>query len=157
MIFKLPNGNVIDKDMIEEALENASVDMLYFLNLVTGEVAVLTSELIGGDDDEMEELREEIDGSNDYVKIERLSSHETYRWMEDFVEEIVAPKNARVAENLSIALMGKGAFRRFKDVLRGLGDEWTQAWYRWRDDQLNLAIKEWLADLPVEITEEASS
>jgi hypothetical protein len=157
MIFKLPNGNVIDKDMIEEALENASQDMLYFFNLVTGEVAVLTSELIGGDDDEMEELREEIDGSNDYVKIERLSSHETYRWMEDFIEEIVAPKNVQASEKLSIAIMGKGAFRRFKDVLRDLGDEWTQAWYRWRDDQLNQAIKEWLADLPVEITEEASS
>jgi hypothetical protein len=51
--------------------------------------------------------------------------------------------------------MGKGAFRRFKDVLHSVGDEWVQAWYRWRDDQLNKAMKEWFAGLPVKITEEA--
>ena len=59
----------------------------------------------------------------------------------------------QVAEKLSIALMGKGAFRRFKDVLHGVGDEWVQAWYHWRDDHLHKAMQEWFASLPMIIAD----
>jgi len=104
--------------------------------------------------DEMEKQIEEIETGGEYIPIERISSHEAYQWMEDFVIEIVAPKDDYVSEKLSIALMGKGAFRRFKDVLHRVGDEWVQAWYHWRDDRLNQAMKEWFASLPVEIKEE---
>ena len=104
--------------------------------------------------DEIEKRLEEIEISGDYVPIERIPSHEAYQWMENFVAEIVAPKDARAAEKLSIALMGKGAFRRFKDVLHSVGDEWVQAWYHWRDDQLHTAMKEWFESLPLTIIEE---
>lgn len=41
--------------------------------------------------------------------------------------------------------MGKGAFRRFKDVLHVAGDKWIQAWYQWKDDHLNEEMKQWFA------------
>jgi hypothetical protein len=69
--------------------------------------------------------------------------------MADFVAEMVAPKEKYLAEKLSIALMGKGAFRRFQDVLHQSGSEWIQAWYHWKDDHLSEALNQWLASLSV--------
>ena len=140
-MLKLPNGKEIDKDMVEVAMEDSDLSNSYYLNLQTGEVAFLTY------GDENEELSEEIEGSDDYVPIERIPSHEAYQWMENFVADMVAPKDPQAAEKLSIALMGKGAFRRFKDVLHTLDDKWEQAWYRWRDERLEEAMNKWLEDV----------
>ena len=154
MIFTLPNGKPIDLDMVELAMEDADLCNVYYLNTQTGEVARFS--VYDDFSDEREQQLEEIESESHYIPIERIPSHEAYQWMEDFVAEIVAPKDAQTAEKLSIALMGKGAFRRFKNVLHHVGEEWVQAWYHWRDDQLYKAMKEWFAGLPVAITEEAS-
>jgi Uncharacterised protein family (UPF0158) len=140
-MLRLPNGKPIDEYMLEAAMEDSNIGNFYFLNMQTGEVVFISE--YDGPSDEREEQLEEIDGSRDYVPIERISSREAYRWMEDFVAQIVAPQNEQVAEKLSIALMGRGAFRRFKDVLHFVGDQWLQAWYEWRDKQLKAAMKEW--------------
>src|SRR5437660_9487882 len=121
-MITLPNGKSIDKDMLETAMEDSDLTNRYFLNLVSGEVIFLSDYL--GLSDEDERLLEEIDGSNDYVAIERISSHEAYQWMADFVDELVAPADEDATEKLSIALDGKGAFRRFKDTLHRIDDQW---------------------------------
>ncbi|HZO71039.1 MAG TPA: UPF0158 family protein [Ktedonobacteraceae bacterium] len=111
----LPNGTPIDMEMLEIAMEDADLGNRYFLNMVTGEV-VFFSDYVGLSEED-ERLLEEIDGSNDYVAVERIPSHEAYQWMIDFVDDVVAPADEKAAEKLSIALEGKGAFRRFKDTL----------------------------------------
>jgi hypothetical protein len=151
-MFTLPNGKPIDSDMIEIAMEDGDLGNSYYLNTQTGEVTFLSA--FADTMEEDEKRAEEIETSHAYIPIERISSHEAYQWMEQFVTEIVAPKDAQAAEKLSIALMGKGAFRRFKDVLYRVSDEWVQAWYQWRDDQLKKAMKEWLASLPLTIRED---
>jgi hypothetical protein len=153
-MFKLSNGKPIDVDMIEQAMQDSDLCNSYYLNTQTGEVDFLSDYL-----DTMEEREkrlEEIETSEVYIPIERIPSHEAYQWMEIFVAEIVTPKDAQVAEKLSMALVGKGAFRRFKDVLHYVGEEWVQAFYSWRDDQLYKAMKEWFAGLPVTIIEDTS-
>jgi hypothetical protein len=112
------------------------------LNLVSGEVVFFSDYLGLSDEDEL--LLEEIDGSNDYVAIERIPSHVAYQWMVNFVDEMVVPVDEKAAEKLFIALNGKGAFRRFKDTLHRVDDKWLQAWYQWRDKQLKAAVDEWL-------------
>lgn len=128
--------------MLEAAMEDSDLASRYFLNLVTGEVVFFSDHL--GLSDENERLLEEIDGSNDYIAIERIPSHVAYQWMVDFVNEIVAPSDEYAAEKLSIALNGKGAFRRFKDTLHRVDHQWLQAWYQWRSKQLEAALDEWL-------------
>jgi hypothetical protein len=129
-------------DMLEAAMEDSDLTNRYFLNLVTGKV-VFFSEYVGLSNED-EQLLEEIDGSDDYVAVERIPSHKAYQWMVDFVDEMVAPTDEHAAGKLSIALNGKGAFRRFKDTLHGVDDQWLQAWYQWRDKQLKAAVDEWL-------------
>ena len=151
-MFLLPNGKRIDLDMLETAMQDADLGNHYFLNTQTGEVTFF-SDLYDAPG-EREEEWEAIEGSDDYVAIDRIPSHEAYQWMEDFVEQMVAPEDRLAAEKVSIALMGKVAFRRFKDVLHLTGEKWGEAWYQWRDDRLHEAVKEWLESLPVHITEE---
>jgi uncharacterized protein UPF0158 len=127
------------------AMEDSDLANMHFLNLVTGEV-VFFSEYVGLSEED-ERLLEEINGSNDYVAIERIPSHEAYQWMVDFVDETVAPADELAAEKLSIALNGRGAFRRFKDTLHRVDDRWLQAWYQWKDKQLQAAVDEWLKDV----------
>ncbi len=141
-MITLPNGKSIDRDMLEMAMEDSDLANMHFLNLVTGEV-VFCSEYLGLSDEDERSL-EEIEWSNDYVAIERIPSHEAYQWMVDFVDEMVAPTDEYAAEKLSIALNGKGAFRRFKDTLHLLDDRWLQAWYQWRNKRLEAALDEWV-------------
>ena len=141
----LPNGNPIDLDMLETAMEDSDLSNRYYLNLVSGKVVFFSDDL--GLTDEDERLLEEIDASNDYVAIERIPSHETYQWMVDFVDEMVAPADEQAAEKLSMALNGKGAFRRFKDTLHRVDDQWLQAWYQWRNKRLEAALDKWLKSI----------
>ncbi len=140
----LPNGNPIDLGMLEAAMEDADLTHRYFLNLVTGKVVALSDYDIS---DEDERLLEEIDGSDDYIAVDRIPSYEAYQWMVDFVDEMVAPAAENAAEKLSIALEGKGAFRRFKDTLHRVDEQWLQAWYQWRDKQLKAAVDQWLKEV----------
>jgi hypothetical protein len=140
----LPNGKPIDMDMLEVAMEDSDLSHMYYLNKVTGEVLFWSED---DDEEEQEKMAVEVDGSNDYERIDRIPSSEAYQWMADFVDEIVAPKDERAAENLAIALSGKGAFRRFKDVLATRGSKWQQAWYDWREQRLNEAVEAWLKDV----------
>jgi Uncharacterised protein family (UPF0158) len=98
MVFKLPNGKPIDKDMVEVAMEDGNLENSCYLNTLTGEVVFLSD--FTDTADEIEKQLEEIEISGDYVPIERIPSHEAYQWMEKFVAEIVAPKDARAAEKL---------------------------------------------------------
>jgi len=138
----LPNGKPIDMDMLEVAMEDSSMMNTYYLNTLTGEVLFLSED--DSFSNEHEKQLEKIDGSSDYTRIERIPSSEAYQWMVNFVNEIVTPKDEHVAEKLSIALMGKGAFRRFKDVLHTTDDRWVQAWYDWKSHRLKEAMEAWL-------------
>src|SRR5437899_6677385 len=97
-MITLPNGKPIDLDMLESEMEDSDLAHRYFLNLVAGEVVFFSDYL--GLSEEDERLLEEIDGSNDYVAIERIPSHEAYQWMVDFVDEMVAPVDEQAAEKL---------------------------------------------------------
>jgi hypothetical protein len=141
-MITLPNGQSVDLDMLEIAMEDSDLAHKYFLNLVTGQVVFFSDYL--GLSDEDERLLEEIDGSDDYVAVERIPTSEAYQWMVDFVDEMVAPADEDAAEKLFIALNGKGAFRRFKDTLHRVDDQWQQAWYEWKDQRLKVAVDEWV-------------
>jgi hypothetical protein len=138
-MITLPNGTVIDQDMLEIAMEDADLANRYFLNLVSGEVVCFSE--YAGLSDEDERLREAIDGSNDYVAIERIFSYEAYKWMVELVEEMVAPADEQAAQQLFIALHGKGAFRRFKDTFQRVDERWLQAWYQWKHTRLEAWLK----------------
>ena len=64
--------------------------------------------------------------------------------MVDFVDEMVASVDEHAAEQLSMALNGKGPLRHFKDTLHRVDEQWLQAWYQWRNKRLKAALDEWV-------------
>lgn len=67
--------------------------------------------------------------------------------MIDFAETVA---DGRLGELLLVALRGKGAFRRFKNVLSSYPREREQ-WFSFKDERMMERIKEWLKDICVTI------
>jgi len=68
-------------------------------------------------------------------------SRDAYRDMEDFVDTVA---DGDQADRLSIAISGRGAFRRFKDVLARWPDQ-LERWYLFSDDRQRGRARAWLA------------
>lgn len=66
--------------------------------------------------------------------------------MAEFAESV---KDEGLREKLAIALDGKGAFRRFKNVLYNYPDE-EKRWFEYKDKSMKREITEWLNDLGIE-------
>ncbi|MDO8689405.1 MAG: UPF0158 family protein [Dehalococcoidia bacterium] len=81
-----------------------------------------------------------------FIAIPRAESHGAY----DDMEEFIACVDDRDLQNrLEGAIRGKGAFRRFKDVLlRHPGEE--ARWFQFKDRQVRERILEWLEEEGIE-------
>src|SRR5439155_1221686 len=75
-----------------------------------------------------------------FLRVEPASSREQYRWMERFVVSVI---DEPLRERLVISIDGKGAFRRFKDVLLAYPAE-RERWFSYRADLLHWHIAQWL-------------
>ena len=138
----------IDLDELCEAMENSSYENDYYLDLETGEILFLSEYM---DDEETEKLRERIDDAPDrYEPIPKAESREGYEDMRDFIASV---DDEHLAELLEVAISGKGAFRRFKDVLFGYPEE-KERWFQFRDDRIQERALEWLDDISVSLVEE---
>jgi hypothetical protein len=74
------------------------------------------------------------------MRIEPVSSREQYRWMERFIPMV---EEGELRDQLTSAIDGKGAFRRFKDVLMTYGTE-RERWFAFRSERLRVFMEAWL-------------
>jgi hypothetical protein len=74
------------------------------------------------------------------MRIDPVSSREQYRWMERFIPMVEEPE---LREGLGQAIDGKGAFRRFKDVLMAHGPE-RERWFAFRSDRFRVFMEAWM-------------
>ena len=133
----------IDWDGIKDAIVSASNLAQYYLDLETGK-AVFVSEM----DPETDEVTpDELDENPDrYVLIEPPPSRITYQWMAEFAEAV---RDGALAGKLLAALEGKGAFRRFKNVLLNYPGQ-REAWFRFEDAKVNEAVRRWVESSGIE-------
>ena len=136
---------------IVEALEMTADFNSHFLDRRTGEIEMITDEV--WDAAENNELiseypewqREsilkarEIQSTDHFIELPSKFDLNSYEMMERFCREY---PNRRISERLSAAVKGKGAFRRFKDMISDLGiqDEWN----RFEQQSLEDIAVEWL-------------
>ncbi|MBA7679259.1 hypothetical protein ES703_87546 [subsurface metagenome] len=138
----------IDLDELCSAAEDSSYEHEYYLDLETGEILFLSDYM---DDEESEKLRDRIDEEPDrYEQIPKAESHEGYEDMQDFIATV---EDEHLAELLDVAINGKGAFRRFKDVLLSYPEE-RERWFKFKDDRVQGRALEWLDDIDVTLSEE---
>lgn len=129
---------LVDWEAIETAVERNSPDAESFLDITTGHVIT-----IGRGDPEAEQLRAKVAANIDgCIRVEPASSREQYRWMERFVSSV---SDEPLQRRLTISIDGKGAFRRFKDVLLAYPVE-RERWFSYRSNLLHWHIQNWLAN-----------
>lgn len=134
----------IDLQMLAEALEDHSEEGAWWLDPRTGEIDH-RSELFAEEDES------EHPAERGWIRVEALSSGESYADMEDFVERVRDP---RARDLLERAIAGRGAFRRFKDTLFEFPDLRT-AWFAFHDARMARRALEWLRD--EELLDEATA
>ena len=138
MMKKIP----IHWDDLESAFERNSPDNESFLDIALGQVISLQP-----GDPEAPSLRAKVaQNIINYVRVDPASSREQYRWMERFVGSVTEPQ---LRERLVMAIDGKGAFRRFKDVLLAYPAE-RERWFTYRADLLHWHIHNWLIEREIE-------
>ena len=123
---------------LEAAFERNAPNMSSYLDMEKGNVLVFVDGV-----PEDEQRRAVILGDEErYILIDPASSREQYRWMEHFV---AAVDDETLQERLIIAIDGKGAFRRFKDVLLHYPHE-RERWFNYRADKLHAYVNEWVEE-----------
>ncbi len=125
----------IDWEALEDAFENNAPEVHSYLHVTTGEVL----RVVEGIADPKMLMRIASDGN--YLRIEPVSSREQYRWMERFIPMV---EDAELRGRLTQAIDGKGAFRRFKDVLMSYADE-RERWFSFRSERLRTFMEAWLS------------
>lgn len=147
------------KDLIDDiimALDNAGFEMRNYYDVKEKEVVLLTENMDFYDDidedklhdwkkEELELFRNIQEYPDRYVYIEPLQSYEKYNLMQEFASQ---QENERLSELLAVALNGRGAFRRFKDVLLNFPEE-RQKWFDFEN--------KWMAERAIEFLESAGS
>jgi len=136
----------LDWDALEIAVERNSPDTDSYLDLSTGRLITITS----GDPEAVLNRQQVTDNIRNYLRVEPASSREQYRWMEKFVGSVT---DEPLRERLIISIDGKGAFRRFKDVLVGYPAE-RERWFSYRAELLHWHIQQWLAQHEIHPTNE---
>jgi hypothetical protein len=121
-------------EALEDAFENNAPEVHSYLNLESGEVI----RIVDGIAEPATHARIASDAS--YLRVEPVSSREQYRWMERFIATV---DESDLRSKLVSSIDGKGAFRRFKDVLMNFPVD-RERWFAFRSERLRIAIEAWL-------------
>ncbi|HEY8072906.1 MAG TPA: UPF0158 family protein [Labilithrix sp.] len=124
----------VDWEALEDAFENNAPEVHSYLHLTTGEVL----RVVDGVADPQMHAR--ISADPNYLRIDPVSSREQYRWMERFIPMV---DDTELRQKLAQAIDGKGAFRRFKDVLMTYAAD-RERWFAFRSERLRTFMEAWL-------------
>jgi hypothetical protein len=155
----------VDLDMIVQALDDHTGMVDWYLDTQTGEVCPVPEEWASMAEEDADECdvpagdanREELEFArkilrNDderYLYIEPGSTRDSYQVMEEFIPRVRDP---RLRERLADAIGGKGAFRRFKDVLLS-APKVREEWFAFEANVKREWAREWLASVGIEAAE----
>lgn len=171
---KLP----IDLEELMLAFDTHLMEAHYYLDLETGDVILVTDEashlaevIVESIPEDEEITREALEAaleerdeqdwlgedaiqaalveeglSTRYVEVPAVESREGYRDMEAFIEAVADPQLQRELER---AIDGRGAFRRFKDVLLDYPAE-RQRWFAFQNDIMRRRVLDWLDAMDIE-------
>lgn len=125
----------VDWEELALAVENQLPDFTARLDLDTGRVITQSVDLPA-----------DPDAAGRYLPVQPRSSREGYRTMQRFLDEVEEPL---AREKLAATLVGKGAFRRFKDALIEF-PELRQRWFAFKDAEVFAYIQGWLQEHGIE-------
>jgi hypothetical protein len=163
----------INLDELSAAFEIQMMEVSNYLDLETGEVVIVTDEARRELEDIYDEIYDEegnrvisleaylqkrddlqdwfkefllgvdqveLGYGTRFISVEPDDPHEDYRDMERFIGQV---ENDWLRERLWDAIQGRGAFRRFKDLLRRHPDV-EEHWFTFKADRIEQRMLDWL-------------
>ncbi|WP_280877580.1 UPF0158 family protein [Streptomyces pseudovenezuelae] len=131
----VPCPLAVDLEMLAVLLEGDPAESGGWLDLSTGECwSTFTNELETG--------FEKADDPERWLSVPTLGSRDGYQDMELFIERL---DDAALADRLRTAVRGRGAFRRFKDILARDERAW-RLFHRLSDERQLGRARAWLAE-----------
>lgn len=142
-------------ELVHEMDLGDNLELTGYLDTETGEIISMPDNVMRAVEDsdeaaealpdweqELVETAESIlgDEKDRFLLIPRRESREGYELMAAFAETVT---DEDLREKLGIALDGKGAFRRFKNVLNHHPDE-LDRWYAFKDESIREEAIQWL-------------
>ncbi len=129
---------------IIDAIEMADQYSEYFLDRETGEIVWISDMAMTSD--EKEETCDQLD-AHGFYRLPTSFDIREYDMMEEFIDSLPEPSWSRLEQ----VIQGKGAFRRFKDIIRqlGVGDQW----YKFRSSEYKKHAIEWCKENNLEYEE----
>jgi hypothetical protein len=127
-------------EALEDAFENNAPEVHSYLHLENGEVIRIVDGIADPG------MHQRVMGDPQYLRVEPVSSREQYRWMERFIATV---DEGELRDKLVGAIDGKGAFRRFKDVLMSFPLD-RERWFTFRSERLRACMETWLATHGIE-------
>lgn len=122
-----------DIDALIEALTSSLDSIVQYYDRATGEVVAISDEFGTGG----------LEGPAErYILITPLSVSERYQVMEDFVETL---GNESLQDELNEALIEKGAFLRFEQVIKKYPTR-NQQWHNFRNDKMKAYCRAWMRE-----------
>jgi hypothetical protein len=139
----------VNWDDLEMALTTNRGEWTCYLDVRSGEVQRVPADWFGADGDwpSADEIDAAIDAGR-LIRVDPLGAAVEHRWMSEFAD---AMDDVRLRDRLLLALDGRGAFRRFKNVLGAHAAE-RERWFAFRDERLRTAARKWLAERGIEPT-----
>ena len=163
----------VDLDDLTFVFSSGFAEMQHYLDLEAGQVILVTDEMrwqlepILAACDTMDAIaaaierenlpgwqrealhaaaRVEVGFGSRYIEVPTSDSREGYEDMAAFIEMV---GDERLRQGLLMAINGKGAFRRFKDVLSHHHQE-RERWFKFQEARLQQRVLDWLASEGIE-------
>jgi len=138
----------IDWDELENAFTNRNLELVYYLDLVTGHV-FLEGEEDHHDEDDISQATAPAPNRNDKTRayIDPPDVATRLQWIHAFVDEETGLSPYFLSE-LKEAIASDDPARAILQVLLTYAEE-RDRWYLYRSDQLHVFMEQWLKDLSI--------
>lgn len=136
---------------IQEAVDFQTDEELAYLEKSTGKVFLVPEDVLDGvkeddlssigsyyDDEILEAAKKILQKPNDFLDLPSQYDIHEYGIMEKFCFSI---KDDNIQELVFNAICGRGAFRRFKDLMHRV--DLIEKWYKYRDNAIRQEIISW--------------
>ncbi|HET9887327.1 MAG TPA: UPF0158 family protein [bacterium] len=148
------NLSSIDREALSRALDDHDPDRELYLSLVDGTLQLF---VLSEATDETRALQEKVQSlvGKSFVRVTSMTSQEAFEEMEDFADSL---DDASAKDALFRTLEGKGAFRRFREVMLE-NAPLRERWMEFRAQRSQNRLEKFLRTLssPKEVTLPESS
>jgi hypothetical protein len=129
----------LTQEQIKEVAEMLEIGFTAYWNKKTNELLFIGESANDLDEGTKEDLKKIKKGRKNYIEIPRLESWESFKIMEQFVDEL--PDSLELKNELIVCLNQKHPFKHFKFAIDDSGD-YREKWFDFKSEWMQNYVKD---------------